>query len=191
MQFTKKEPIIFLVAGRARSGKGTVSKFIEEYYKKQNKKVINSPYTKYLKNYIEDITSEKITEDNKPRDLLQKISSELIKKELGKTNFFIDRQLEDLEIYSYFADIIIVPDVRFEEEINIIKNNFKNVISIGVVRPNYQSDLTQEQLRDITEIALDNYNEYDFKIINDKTESELYDSVSKILESIKKEGNNL
>ena len=188
MNFYKKDPLIFLIAGRARSGKGTVAKFIEEYFKTQNKKIINSPYTKYLKKYIEDITNEIITDENKPRELLQKISSELIKKELNKPNFFLDRQLEDLEIYSYFADVIIVSDVRFIEEIKIIKDNFKNVISIGVIRPNYKSDLTKEQDKDITETALDDYNDYDFKIINDKSEVELYNNTLDILKKIEKEG---
>lgn len=188
MEFTKKEPIIFLVAGRARSGKGTIAKYIEHYYQQQNKKVIISPYTKYLKKYIEEITGEAINDDNKPRDLLQKISSELIKKELNKSCFFINRQLEDLEIYSYFADIIIIPDVRFKEEIEVVKEKFKNVVSIGVTRPNFKSDLTPEQLQDITEIALDNYTEYDFTLINDKSSEELHTNLLKILRKLEKEG---
>ena len=40
MQFTKKETLIFLIAGRARSGKGTIAKYIQEYFEEQNKKVI-------------------------------------------------------------------------------------------------------------------------------------------------------
>ena len=43
MQFIKKDPIIFLVAGRARSGKGTIAKYLENYYQNLNKKVIISP----------------------------------------------------------------------------------------------------------------------------------------------------
>lgn len=188
MQFIKKDPIIFLVAGRARSGKGTIAKYLENYYQDLNKKVIISPYTKYLKKYIEDITGDKIDDNNKPRELLQKISSDLIKKELNKHNFFIDRQLEDLEIYSYFADIIIIPDVRFEKEIEVIKEKYSKVISIGVTRPNYQSDLTKEQLNDITETSLDNYKKYDYVITNDESVKKLHTNLLKILEEIKKEG---
>lgn len=187
MSYKRKEPIIFLIAGRARSGKNTTGDFIKEYYQNLNKKVIISEYTKYLKMYIENITNEKIDDNNKPRELLQKLSSELIKKELNKPNFFIKRQLEDLEIYSYFADVIIIPDVRFKEEIDVVKEKFKKVISIGVIRPDYKSDLTKEQLQDITETALDNYNEYDYKLINIE-EKTLKEDVLKILNKIKKEG---
>ena len=183
MEFIRKEPIIFLVAGKARSGKSTVGNIISSEYEKNGKKVVVTQITKYLKGYIEDITGSKIDEDNKPRELLQKISSIVIKKELGMTNFFVDRLIEDINIYSYFFDCIIITDVRFKEEIEVVKNNFSNVISIGVVRNDINSDLTEEQKQDVTEVSLDNYNDYDYKIINDN-EEELYAKVVNILENI-------
>lgn len=166
MEFIKKEPIIILIAGRARSGKSILAENLKKEYELINKKVIISPYTKYLKKYIEEITGKKINDENKPRDLLQQISSKIIKGKLNKNNFFIDRQIEDIEIYSYFADVILIPDVRFPDEINIIKENFTNVVSVGITRKNYISPLTQEQLEDITETALNNYHDYDFEIEN-------------------------
>lgn len=183
MEFQKKKPLIILIAGRARSGKNTFAQYLQEEYKKQNKKVINSPYTKYLKHYIEEITEKEIEEENKPRDLLQQISSKIIKGDLGKNDFFIKRQIEDLEIYSYFADIILIPDVRFPEEIEIIKDKFSDVISIGITRKNYISDLTKEQQQDITETALNEYHNYDFEIqTNNKIELET--AAKKIIQEI-------
>lgn len=166
MNFIKKTPKIILIAGRAESGKSTLAKNLKLAYESQNKKVILSPYSKYLKYYIEEITSQKIIEDNKPRDMLQQISSKIIKGQLNKKSFFIDRQIEDINIYSYFADIIIIPDVRFPDEIHAIKENFKDVISIGIIRQNHVSLLTKEQLEDDTETALNNYHAYDFEIEN-------------------------
>jgi len=183
MEFIRKEPIIFLIAGKARSGKSTVGNIISSEYESRGNRVIVTQITKYLKGYIEDITGSKIDEDNKPRELLQKISSIVIKKKLGMTNFFIDRLIEDINIYSYFFDCIIITDVRFKEEIDAVKSNFKYVISIGVIRNNIDSDLTDEQSRDVTEVSLDDYNEYDYKIIND-SEEELYFKVIDILKSI-------
>lgn len=187
MLYQKREPIIFLIAGRARSGKSSVGEVIKRYYEKLNKKVIISQYTKYLKMYIENITGKIIDDNNKPRDLLQDLSRELIKKELGKDDFFINRQLDDLEIYSYFADVIIITDVRFKKEIDAVKEKFSKAISIGVVRENYESDLSYKQQNDITETSLDNYSEYDYKIINNKNIDLEYD-VLNILDKIQKEG---
>ena len=166
MKFVKRKPLIILIAGRARSGKSILAEYLKKEYEKQNKKVIISPYTKYLKGYIEKITDKIIDEENKPRDLLQQISSKIIKEKLNKPDFFINRQIEDIEIYSFFADVILIPDVRFPDEITTIKEKFSNVISIGVIRENYVSPLTKEQREDITEIALNNYNNYDFKFEN-------------------------
>lgn len=168
MDFIKKEPLIILIAGRARSGKSTLAKYLYEEYKNQKKNVVISEYTKYLKHYIEQITNKKINAEEKPRDLLQQISSKIIKEKLNKRDFFIKRQIEDIEIYSYLTDVIIIPDVRFEAEITTIKEKFNNVVSIGVIRKNYISTLTKEQQQDITETALDNYHEYDFEIENNE-----------------------
>ena len=184
MKYTKLNPIIVLIAGKARSGKTTLANYLKEQLETKKEKVILSPYTKYLKQYIQEITGKEITEQNKPRKLLQKLSSDLIKKELGKEDFFIKRQLEDLEIYSYFADVIIISDVRFPEEIETVKELY-NTISIGVIRKNYQSDLTNEEKNDITEIALDNYKDYDY-LVENISNSSLKESAKKIIQEIEK-----
>ena len=188
MNFKEKEPLIILIAGKARSGKNTIADYIKKIYQKKGKKVVISPYTKYLKQYIEEITEMPVTEENKPRELLQKISSDLIKKKLGKYDFFINRQIEDIEIYSYFMDVIIVPDVRFPEEIDALKKRFSNVLSIGVTRENYQSDLTEEQKQDITEISLDDYHCYDYQLKNEDKET-LYQETLKIIKKIEERRN--
>ncbi len=160
--------LIFCICGKAKSGKSTIGKHLIDEYTRMGYKVISSPYTKYLKKYIEQITGKSINEDNKPRYLLQKLSSDLIKKELKYNDFFIRRQLEDISIYKYFFDIIVIPDVRFPEEISVLKEKYNNVISIGVNRVDFDNGLTSDEKNDITEISLDNYNNYDYVINNDK-----------------------
>lgn len=188
MVFKNRNPIIILIAGKARSGKNTVSKILESEFIKEKKEVIISPYTKYLKEYIHNITDWNIEdEDNKPRDLLQKLSSELIKEKLGLENIFINRQIEDIKIYSYFKDVIIINDVRFPKEIDTIKNIFTNVVSIQVKRSNYISGLTKEQLQDVTETSLDNYNNFDYIIENDNIELLKEDTIN-IFKSLQKRG---
>lgn len=187
MDIEKKNTFIVLIAGKARSGKGEVAKTLEREFLIEGKKVVISPYTKYLKRYIYEITGEYSDLDDKPRDLLQNISSKIIKGKLNNKDFFINRQLEDLAFYSYFMDIVIIPDVRFEKEISIIKEKYPNSISIGIKRKNYISTLTKEQQEDITETALDNYKDYDYLIENTTLDS-LKEQVTKIVDKLKKEG---
>ncbi len=183
MNFKSHNPTIILIAGKAQSGKTTLANYIKDNLEKENKQVILSPYTKYLKQYIEDITEEKITEKNKPRDLLQKLSSELIKKKLGYNNLFIERQIEDINIYSYFKDYIIIPDVRFKNEIDIIKEKFNNTISIKMERKNFISNLTKEQQNDITETSLDNEMDFDY-IIENNSNTDLNKEAINLIQSI-------
>ena len=145
MNLENRNPMIYCISGKAGSGKSTVGAIIEREYQKLELKTITSPYTKYLKQYIGTITGVNVTEENKPRELLQKLSSDLIKKRLNNKDFFIRRQVEDIEFYSYFFDVIIIPDVRFPNEIEILKEKFPNVVSIRVERQNYKSKLTKAE----------------------------------------------
>ncbi len=186
MELNSNENILIIaICGKAKSGKSTIGKNLYEEYTQKGYKVINSPYTKYLKKYIEEITGQKINEENKPRYLLQKLSSELIKSKLKYKDFFIKRQLEDISIYKYFFDIIIIPDIRFPKEIEILKEKYKNVISIGIKRNNYDNGLSNEEKKDITEISLDGYDKYDY-IINNKENTNLKKETIKIINNIGK-----
>ena len=187
MEYFNKRPLIICVCGKARSGKSTVAKYLENIFVCDKKKVIFSPYTKYLKKYISDITGNEVTEENKPRELLQRLSSELIKGILNNKDFFINRQIEDIEFYSYFVDVIIISDVRFPSEILSLKDKFDKVVSIGIIRDNYTSDLSLNEQRDITEVALIDYNGYDY-VIDNSDNINLEQVVIDIVNDLRKNG---
>lgn len=185
MEFKNKDPLIICVCGKAGSGKSSVAKYIFNKYKENKLDVIMSPYTKYLKKYISEITGWNMEDQDKPRELLQKISSDLIKNKLGNKDFFINRQIEDIDIYSYFFDIIIIPDVRFPEEIEILKDKYNNLISIGVIRNDYDNGLSENQKNDITETSLDAYENYDYVLNNDGTDK-LFKDTLEIIKNIER-----
>ena len=62
MNFNKKNTLIILIAGKARSGKGEVASYLKDYFLKKEKKVILSPYTKYLKRYIVEVTGKEFND---------------------------------------------------------------------------------------------------------------------------------
>ena len=179
------DPIIIVIAGKARSGKNTTADLLKTLFEADSKKVILSPYTKYLKRYVEEITGDKIDEDHKPRDLLQQLGVEVIKEKLGKRDLFIARQLDDIDIYSYFFDVIIVPDARFPNEIETLKKSYEHVISIKV-KSSLDSDMTIQEKMHITETALDNYDETNFDyIVENESLSSLSENIKKLYEQIK------
>ncbi|MBQ7140992.1 MAG: hypothetical protein IJO32_05760 [Bacilli bacterium] len=178
MEFKNKNPKIYLISGKARSGKNLVSNIIFNEY--QNKKCKKLSFAYYLKQYVKDISSWDGSDDTKPRDLLQKVGIDLLKNKINN-NFLINRICEDIEVYSYFYDIIIITDVRLLDEIETIKNKYKNVISIRVNRNN-DNNLTFEQQNHITETDLDNYDKFDYIIENTEDYNKLIIDTKKILE---------
>ena len=167
---------IYLVCGKARSGKGTVSKILKEELENTNK-VCEIQITRTIKGYAKDYFGWDGNEEDKPRKLLQDLGNSIRK---NNPLFHIDRLCEDIKILSDYFDTFIVSDIRFPLEIEEIKKRFSDVTSIGVKMENYISPLSAEEEKDISEHALDNYIGYDYLIINDDID-DLYKSVKNII----------
>ena len=165
MEFIKRNPKIFIISGKARSGKNEISKIIEKYY--SNKKCITISFGYYIKDYAKRISDWDGSEETKPRELLQQLGIELVRNKINN-RLFINRILEDIEIFSYFYDIIIVNDARLVDEIEILKQIYSDSVSIRVVRKNYENNLTLEQKKHLTETDLDEFNDFDYIIENDE-----------------------
>ena len=163
---------LFVLAGKARSGKDTVAHLIEN---NSLKKVLIYSCTTYLKDYIKDIYGE-YDENNKPRDLLQGLGFRIKEK---YPDFFIDRMEEDISFLANYYDIIVVTGVRLVKELEFLKSSF-NAILIKM-ESDVDNNLTDEQKKDITEIDVDNYNDYDYIVKNDDYEV-LKQKVKKIME---------
>lgn len=176
MEYIDRHPLIIVLSGKAKSGKDLVANRIIEYYK--DKKCIKVAFASYLKMYVQNITNWDGSEIDKPRDLLQSIGIDLIKNKID-ANLLIRRVCEDIKVYSYFYDVIIVTDARMQDEIKTLKNNF-DCYTIRINRSNVCDKLTKEQNNHITETDLDNYTNFDFVINN------IDEDLNKILKEVDK-----
>ena len=176
MQYSNRNPKIFILSGKAKSGKNLIADFIEEYY--SDKKCIQLSYAYYLKQYVKKITTWDGNEQNKPRDLLQSLGIDLIKKIDDK--LLIRRVMEDVQVYSYFFDVIIITDARLIEEIETPKSLF-NCITIRINKDD--NNLTLEQKKHITETNLDDYRNFDY-VINNNDISETKNQIINILKEV-------
>ncbi len=181
MEFHNKHPKIFLIAGKARHGKDTIGNYIKEYY--SNQKCIFLSFAHYIKEYAMCISDWDGQDETKPRELLQKLGTELIREQIDEM-LFIHRMIEDIRVYSYFFDIIIITDARLELEITTIRKTCSNVTVIHVERPSLVSELTQSQQQHRTETGLDHFHDYDYCIVNDGTLDALKQKVEKLLEEV-------
>lgn len=183
MEFIKREPVIFIISGKANSGKDTTCELINNYIKIKGKKSINLQFSSYIKHYAKVISGWDGSEESKPRALLQKLGTEIIRDKIDN-NFFIKRIIGDINVYSYYFDAITISDARLPEEIESIKNKFNNVYKIKIERPNFSNNLNIEEQKHITEIALDNYNDYNIVITNDGSIEDLNNKIKKIIDEV-------
>lgn len=178
MEFKKHDTKIIILAGKAQSGKNESANIMKKYFEKNNKKTVIISYAKYLKDYIREITNWNGRECTKPRELLQQLGVELIKNQID-SNMLVNRIKEDIEVYKYFFDVIIISDARFKEEIECVKE--KTVIKIE----GKENKLTTDEKKHITETALADYNKYDYVIDNKSSKQNLKDQIKNIMEEIK------
>ena len=170
---------LYVLAGKARSGKDTTSEILDEIYTSKGKKVIKLSYGYYPQYYGSLICEWDGKEETKPRTELQNIALESRKINPG---FIVRRMEEDINILQKYADIIIITDSRMPEEVNMPKAKFKETITIKVERPNYESPLTKVQKTSLIETALDNYHAYDYTIQNEGSLDDLKNKINNIIE---------
>lgn len=175
---------IYVICGKARHGKDTTALAIKKAYK--DKKVINLSYGSYIKEFAKNISDWDGRDETKPRVLLQQLGTEVIRNNIDK-DFFIKRLCNDIRVYSYYFDVITISDARFPDEIMTPKKLFDDVITIKVVRSNFDTNLTLEEQKHSTETALDEFNDYDYVIENNGTIDELDKKVLKIVKEVEHE----
>lgn len=186
MEILNKEPIIYIISGKARHGKDTIADFIKSYYEKVGKKALITKYGDDIKIFAKKVSNWDGAEETKPRELLQQLGTDIVRRNIDDL-FWINRLCENIKVYSFFFDIIIISDARFPNEIDIPKAYFKKVKSINVFRPDFDNGLTKEQQNHPSELGLDNYDNYDYKIINEGNTHELEEEVIAIIKEVEHE----
>ena len=173
---------IFLICGKAGVGKNEVANIINEYYNTKHISTVITGFSKYIKLFAKEVLNWDGNEDSKPRDFLQNIGESA--RRLVDQNIFVDRMLDDLQIYQTLVNNVIISDVRLKNEIFWIKLNYKNVYVLKVNKDN--NYLNYKQKMHNTEIALDNYKKFDYIINNNGTYKELKSRVLEILKEVDK-----
>ena len=183
MEFILRKPKIFIISGKANSGKDTTCELINNYVKLKELNSVNLQFSSYIKMYAKVISGWNGMEDTKPRALLQELGTEIIRKKIDN-KFFIKRIIDDIKVYSYYCDVITISDARLPEEIDDIYNYFDNVYRLNIRRDNYNNNLLDNEKKHLTETALDSYDNYDYVINNDSSIEELNEKIKKIVDEV-------
>ena len=185
MDIKEGKTTLYLVSGKARHGKDTFSGYLKNAYEKDGKKVIITQLSKYIKYYAREMTGWNLTEEDKPRTLLQTLGTDIIREKLGMEDLFIRRMIDDIKIFSCFYDAIIISDVRLRLEMDMLKESYPDAIGVNIFRPDFDNGLTEEQKKHKTEVDLDDYDKFDLHIVNTTLEK-LEEDANKLYIDIEK-----
>ena len=179
--------MIYIICGGAKSGKTTFGNMLRDELKYNSLKPCVMQITGPLYHYAEDYFTWDRLRDEKPREFLQRFGIEILKEKLNKPHFLINRLMEDIEVLDTFFDTFIISDVRFNEEIEILKDKYKDVVVIKLIRPFFDDELTMEQKMHVTEKAVDEITNFDYLVQNTSLK-ELEKQAKDIVKDINKRG---
>jgi len=148
--------LIMQISGKATSGKDTIAMMIKNSLEQEGKKVLIVHYADYVKdccvNYF-GATREKTSEN---RSKWQEIGTD--KGRNVNLDVWVNVIREFIKTFGREYDVIIIPDTRFRNEVNIMNSPDFEEMSVRVVRKGLVSPLSKEQQNHISETDLDYYN---------------------------------
>lgn len=170
---------LFLIAGKAGSGKNEVAKIIKEYFPF----TVVTAFSKYIKLYSLELTNWDGQDATKPRAFLQSMGDKL---RAIDEDFLTKRVKEDLEVYRLEGiENVVISDVRLIHEIDYFKKRKDiDVITIRVNCDYCHRSLNPEEKKHHTETELDDYGFFDY-VIENKFDENLKKEVIEILKGLK------
>jgi hypothetical protein len=145
---------IFLVSGKAQHGKDTFANILHEDLEERGFRVLTTHYADLLKYICKTFFNWNGEKDEKGRQILQYVGTDVVRKECP--DYWVHFIIDILNLFGDNWDYVIIPDTRFPNEIDAIKEYYPTAEHIRVIRPEFVSSLTAEQLAHPSEVALDN-----------------------------------
>ena len=133
---------VLLLSGHAEFGKTSTANILKRYFEKNNKKVCIIPYAKYLKFIAKEYFNWDGNKDIKGRDLLIDLGTNIVRSK--NKNFWVDAVINFFEVFNDFFDVFIIDDCRYPNEIEEWNNHNIPVVTVRIIRKNFESCLTQE-----------------------------------------------
>jgi hypothetical protein len=154
---------IITISGKAKAGKDTTADFMKEILESKGYTVLIIHYADYLKFCCEKYFGWDGKKDEKGRELLQRVGTNVGRKR--NPGMWTRVVGEFITAFGQDYDYILIPDTRFPDEIEFFKSKFPDTIAIKVNRGSFDNGLTPEQKAHESECALDEFN-FDYYVIN-------------------------
>lgn len=165
---------IIAISGKAQNGKDTIAWFIKDALDGDGHKVLIAHYADLLKFICQKYFGWDGNKDEDGRRILQYVGTDIIRQK--RPDYWVDFITSIVEMFPDEWDYVIIPDCRFPNEIDSMRNAGLHTIHLRIVRENFKSPLTPEQQAHPSETALDNI-EPDYYIMNSGSLEDLHSSV--------------
>lgn len=169
---------VVCISGKAQHGKDTTAGMMKTALESMGHTVLIAHYGDLVKYVCRTFFGWNGEKDAYGRSLLQKVGTDIVREQ--HPNYWVDFVKDMLSMFPNEWDFVLIPDSRFPNEIDGLKQSGFNVIHLRVRRENFESPLTTEQQNHPSETALDHVVP-DFLIVNDGTLEDLYNKVCNLV----------
>lgn len=152
------------ISGRAGAGKDTAAKMVQTRLQADGNSTLITHYADLLKYICSTFFGWDGEKNEYGRTLLQCVGTDVVRAQ--NPNYWVDFIADILTFFRNEWDYVIIPDARFPNEIERLKERGIHTVHLKIERPGLVSALTEKQQRHISETALDN-TYYDYLILND------------------------
>lgn len=146
---------IVCISGKAQHGKDTTAALMKEELEKTGARVLIAHYADLLKYICRQFFGWNGKKDEAGRQLLQYVGTDVVRKQAP--NYWVDFLIGILKLFDGDWDYVLIPDCRFPNEIEAMRENGFDTTALRVVRDNFDNGLTNAQKNHPSETALDDY----------------------------------
>lgn len=169
------------LSGKAGHGKDTFAGLLKDNLEARGKKVLVTHYGDLIKYICKMFFNWNGLKDEAGRTLLQRVGTEGIRSKAA--DYWVDFICDMLKFFEGEWDYVLIPDARFPNEIDRLRESGFDVQHIRITRPGFTT-LTEEQQKHRSEAALDNYSDDRIEVVNNGTLQALMDKAKEITEII-------
>jgi DNA replication protein len=159
---------VICISGKAGHGKDTLAQFLQGELIENGYRVFITHYADLLKYVCTAFFGWDGKKDEHGRAILQYVGTDVVRKR--NPDFWVNFIASILKFFGDCWDVVIIPDARFRNEIEVLEEHEFDVTHIRVERDGYDGYLTSSQKEHASETALDDV-EPDVLIKNNGLES--------------------
>ena len=176
---------IVCFGGKGQHGKDTSANYLKGFLDDKNYKTLIVHYADLLKFICMQWFGWDGIKDDYGRKLLQEIGTDIIRAD--DPDYWVDFVAKLLLKFKNRWDFILIPDCRFPNELERLRELQFDTVYVRVNRSNFVSPLSKESQEHISEVALDDY-PADFYIENSGTKAELRNKIIPLISALTKGG---